>query len=164
MGFFEFVLVSASVSARQKGGSGPSVSASKNSVPDSDVRDRFDDWVVGLQFVPDYLHHPVSANRVFPTLRRIGRFCGDFWPLISQILVSVGVHASRPGFWVPCLRIQKFRSRRPALSRLRSAKSPKPLWLTSRARMNNVLMKTERPAPLPTSRLDRERKSTVLCL
>jgi hypothetical protein len=39
-GFFEFVLVSASVSARPKGGSGPSVSASKNSVPDSDVRDR----------------------------------------------------------------------------------------------------------------------------
>ena len=35
-GFFEFVLVSASVSARQKGGSGPSVSASKNSVPDSE--------------------------------------------------------------------------------------------------------------------------------
>src|SRR6266436_1406790 len=34
-GFFEFVLVSASVSAREKGGFGPSVSASKNSVPDS---------------------------------------------------------------------------------------------------------------------------------
>jgi hypothetical protein len=31
------------------------VSASKNSVPDSDFRDRFDDWVVGRQFVPDYL-------------------------------------------------------------------------------------------------------------
>src|SRR5258705_1674227 len=35
-GFFEFVLVSARVSARQKGGSGPSVSASENSVPDSE--------------------------------------------------------------------------------------------------------------------------------
>ena len=42
------------------------------------VRDRFDDWVVGLQFVPDYLHHPVSANRAFPSRRQIGRFCGDF--------------------------------------------------------------------------------------
>ena len=64
-GFFEFGLVSASVSAREKGGFGPSVSASKNSVPDSDFRDRFDDWVVGRQFVPDYLHHPVFANRRF---------------------------------------------------------------------------------------------------
>src|SRR5260370_1003945 len=68
-GFFEFVLVPAPVSARQKGGSGPSVSASKNSVPDSDVRDRFDDWVVGLQFVPDYLHHPVSRYRTLPVIR-----------------------------------------------------------------------------------------------
>jgi hypothetical protein len=75
-GFFEFVLVSASVSARQKGGSGPSVSASKNSVPDSDFRDWFDDWVVGHQFVPKCLHHPVSANCTFPIRRQIGRFCG----------------------------------------------------------------------------------------
>src|SRR5712675_144290 len=40
------------------------------------VRDRFDDWVVGLQFVPDYLHHPVFANRAFPAPREIARFCG----------------------------------------------------------------------------------------
>ena len=57
--------------------------------------DRFGDWVVGPQFEPNCLHHSVSANRVFPALRRIGRFCGDFRPLISQILVSLGVHASR---------------------------------------------------------------------
>src|SRR5258708_27886914 len=104
-GFFEFVLVPAPVSARQKGGSGPSVSASKNSVPDSDVRDRFDDWVVGLQFVPDYLHHPVSADRPFSIQRRIGRFCGDFRPLTSRILVSAGVRAFCRLFLAPCLRM-----------------------------------------------------------
>ena len=114
-GFFEFVLVSASVSARQKGGSGPSVSASKNSVPDSDVRDGFDDWVVGLQFVPDYLHHPVSANRAFPSRRQIGRFCGHFRPLISRISVSVSAHPFWWRYLGACLRIQKFRYRRPGL-------------------------------------------------
>ena len=31
-------------------------------------------------------------------------------------LVSVGVQASRRQFWLPCLRIQKFRSRLPAVS------------------------------------------------
>src|SRR5258705_3571453 len=82
------------VPGSRKGGSGPSVSASKNSVPDSDVRDRFDDWVVGLQFVPDYLHHPVSANRRFSAQRQIGRFCGDFRLLAFRILVSAGVQAS----------------------------------------------------------------------
>jgi hypothetical protein len=40
----------------------PSVSASKISVPGSDGGDRFEDWVVGHQFVPDYLHHPVFAK------------------------------------------------------------------------------------------------------
>src|SRR5258707_734652 len=78
-GFFEFVLVPAPVSARQKGGSGPSVSASKNSVPDSDVRDRFDDWVVGLQFVPDYLHHPVFRYRTPRVIRAfVPRTAGFF--------------------------------------------------------------------------------------
>jgi len=78
--------------------------------------DRFDDWVVGLQFEPYYLHHPVSANRRFPARRQIGRFCGDFRPLISQILVSVGVRAFYWRFLALCLRIQKFRSRRSGLS------------------------------------------------
>jgi hypothetical protein len=40
--------------------------------------DRFDDWVVGLQFEPDHLYHPVSANLTIPKKRQIGRFCGDF--------------------------------------------------------------------------------------
>src|SRR5258707_730790 len=57
--FFELVLGSATVTERQKGGFGPSGYETKNSVPDSDFRDRFDDWVVGRQFEPDYLHHPV---------------------------------------------------------------------------------------------------------
>src|ERR1700694_5751313 len=55
--------------------------------------DGFDDWVVGLQFVPECLHHPVSANRTFPIRRQIGRFCGDFRLLNSWILVSVGARA-----------------------------------------------------------------------
>ena len=66
--------------------------------------------------MPDYLHHPVSANRAFPARRPIGRFCGHFRRLNSRILVSVGVRA----FWwrllAPCLCIQKFRSRKPWLS------------------------------------------------
>jgi hypothetical protein len=54
---------------------------------------RFDDWVVGHQFEPYCLHHPVFANRTFPTRLRIGRFCGDFRPLTYWILVSADVRA-----------------------------------------------------------------------
>jgi hypothetical protein len=43
------------------------------SVPDSDVRDRFDDWVVGLQFVPDYLHHAVFRYRTPRVIRAFVR-------------------------------------------------------------------------------------------
>jgi hypothetical protein len=46
--------------------------------------DWFDDWVVGLQFEPDHLHHPALANRTFLRRRQIGRFCGDFRPLTSR--------------------------------------------------------------------------------
>jgi hypothetical protein len=91
------------------------VSASKISVPRSSG-DRFDDWVMGLQFEPSYLHHPVSANRAFPARRQIGRFCGHFRPVDSRILVSGGVRAFWLRFLAPCLCIQKFRSRLPALS------------------------------------------------
>jgi hypothetical protein len=41
----------------------PPVSASKISVPDSNVRDRFDDWVGSWQFGPYQLHHPVCRYR-----------------------------------------------------------------------------------------------------
>jgi hypothetical protein len=61
-------------------------------------------------------HHPVSANRRFPIRRQIGRFCGDFRPLNSRILVSAGGRAFWRRFLAPGLCIQKFRSRRPALS------------------------------------------------
>jgi hypothetical protein len=62
-GLFESTRVSVSVSGRRKFGFHPSVSASKNSVPDSEVRDRFDDWVGGCQFGPFQLHHPVLSNQ-----------------------------------------------------------------------------------------------------
>src|SRR5258708_663060 len=58
-------------------------------------------------------HHPVLANRVFPAQRQIGRFCGDFRPLISRIFVSVSAHPFWRRYLGACLRIQKFRSRRP---------------------------------------------------
>src|SRR5258707_10230133 len=38
-------------------------------------------------------HHPVFANRTFPIRLPIGRFCGDFRPLTSWILVSADVRA-----------------------------------------------------------------------
>ena len=48
----------------------------------------------GDRFVSDCAHHhPVSANRTFPMRRQIGRFCGDFRPLPSPILVSMSVRA-----------------------------------------------------------------------
>jgi hypothetical protein len=76
----------------------------------------FDDWVVGPQFEPYSLHHPVCANRRFPIRRQIGRFRGDFRPLNSRILVSGGVRTFLGRFLAPCLRIKKFRSRQPWLS------------------------------------------------
>src|SRR5260370_13401274 len=70
------------------------------------------DW-----FVSDCSHHhPVSANLAFPARRRIARFCGDFRPLSSRILVSAGVRAFERRFLALRLCIQKFRSRRPWLS------------------------------------------------
>src|SRR5713226_6049106 len=44
-------------------------------------------------------HHPVFANRTFPIRLRIGRFCGDFRPLTSWILVSADVRAFLWRFW-----------------------------------------------------------------
>jgi hypothetical protein len=94
------------------------------------------------QFAHDCAHHhPVSANRTFPIRRQIGPFRGDFRPLTSRILVSAGVYAFRWRFLAPCLRIQKFRSRRPALSVKSDCTSPRKsafcvavirdLWLRS---------------------------------
>jgi hypothetical protein len=63
--------------------------------------DRFDDWVVGHQFEPNYLHHPVSANRTFPVGRQTGRFCGDFPATQFPDFVSVGDHPVWWRFWRP---------------------------------------------------------------
>jgi hypothetical protein len=40
--------------------------------------DWFDDWVVGHQFEPNYLHHAVFANRAFPRRPSFGRFLRGF--------------------------------------------------------------------------------------
>src|SRR5260221_11250696 len=70
----------------------------------------------GDRFVSDCAHHhPVLANRAFPAQRQIGRFCGDFRPLISRIFVSVSAHPFWWRYLGACLRNQKFRSRRPGL-------------------------------------------------
>jgi hypothetical protein len=89
-----------------------SVSASKNSVPDSGGGDRFDDWVLGPQFEPYYLHHPVSANHSFPIRGQIGPFCRDFRPLTSHYFGLCGRRRILLALFGACLRIQKFRSRR----------------------------------------------------
>jgi hypothetical protein len=60
--------------------------------------DRFDDWVVGHQFEPNCLHHPVFENRGFPAGRQKGRSCGDFGLPISWIFVSTGGQAFRRRF------------------------------------------------------------------
>ena len=105
--------------------------------------------IFGERFVSDYAHHhPVLGNPAFPARRQIARFCGDFRPLISQILVSAGVHASQRRFWVPCLRIQKFRSRRPASAARRlsySGLSPS----ASNCRLHSVGGSRRRSMPMP---------------
>src|SRR5260370_1076299 len=76
------------------------------------------DWTLnsaGPRFEPWCAPPSLRKPRVSSTTPNRA-FLRDFRPLIFQILVSVGVHASRRRFWVPCLRIQKFRSRRPALA------------------------------------------------
>jgi hypothetical protein len=66
----------------------PPVSASEISVPDSNVRDRFDDWLGSWQFDPFCLHHPVSPNRGFPGGPKRGRSWGDFRRYYSGLSVS----------------------------------------------------------------------------
>src|SRR3981189_3061859 len=77
-GLFESRRVSVSVSERRNAGFYAPVSASKNSVPDSESETRFDDDCVGgWQFGPFRLHHPVFPNRGNRRRSEIGRFCGD---------------------------------------------------------------------------------------
>jgi hypothetical protein len=111
-GFRPLLVVSVAVSGERKAGFCTPVSAPKISVPRSSG-DRFDDWVVGLQFEPYRLHHPALANRIVPVGCQTGRFCGDFRPPNSQTSVSAYGGAFERGFLALCLRIQKFRSRQP---------------------------------------------------
>ena len=84
-GLFEFVLVSTPVSADEEDGSRPSVSARRNSVPDSDFRDWFDDWVVGHQFEPNYLHHPVIDIELRPVSSHEPRHNGGISNLCESL-------------------------------------------------------------------------------
>src|SRR5882724_2646016 len=54
-----------------------SVSAAKNSVPDSSFGDWFDDCVGSSQFGPDQLHHPVSPKPPKPPPIKNRTFCRD---------------------------------------------------------------------------------------
>jgi len=91
--------VSVSASKRRNGGFYAPVSASKISVPDSDVRDRFDDWVGGWQFGPFRLHHPVLLNRKSQRLLWIGRFCVDFRRYRPALSVSGDSCGLSGRFW-----------------------------------------------------------------
>jgi len=90
----------------------PLVSASKISVPDSNVRDRFDDWVGSWQFDPFCLHHPVPPNCRFPGRLKTGRFCGDFRGYRFAPSVSGDPCGLSGRFLTSRLCIQKFRSPR----------------------------------------------------
>src|SRR5882672_640262 len=69
-GPFECLRVSVSVSKRRNGGIYAPVSASKISVPDSDVRDRFDDWVgVAVRSLPS----PPSSRPEMPASKHTPR-------------------------------------------------------------------------------------------
>src|SRR5882724_3630255 len=68
-----------------------SVSAAKNSVPDSSFGDWFDDCVGSSQFGPDQLHHPVFPNCAFRRRLQRDRFCGDFAGIVTGLSVSVDI-------------------------------------------------------------------------
>jgi hypothetical protein len=103
-------------------------------------------WVTSLSPTTSTTQSPQTACFQHYAESRVS--AGDFRPLISQILVSVGVHASRGQFWVPCLRIQKFRSRRPASAARRlsySGLSPS----ASNCRLHSVGGSRRRSMPMP---------------
>ena len=111
--------------------------------------DRFGDCVVGPQFEPNYLHHPVFANRRISGRRQIGRFRRDFRLLNSRISVSAAAQPFSRRFWAACLRIPKFRSRRPCLS----AKLDRTESLTSISmvlQLGAASLKQRRTAAKPT--------------
>src|SRR3981189_2210951 len=93
-GSFESLRVSVSVSKRRNGGFYAPVSASKISVPDSDVRDRFDDWVGGWQFGPFRLHHPVAPKCRLPSTPPEGPFLRPYLRVSILFLHQQGLDTS----------------------------------------------------------------------
>jgi hypothetical protein len=76
-GFCPLLVVSVSVSGEGKAGFCSPVSAPKISVPRA-RGDRFDDCVVGLQFEPYYLHHPVFGFGPSQVISQFVRGTGGF--------------------------------------------------------------------------------------
>jgi hypothetical protein len=108
-GLFESRRVSVSVSERRNAGFYAPVSASKNSVPDSESETRCDDDCVGgWQFGPLRLHHPVSANRRIPGRRQIGRCWRDCRLLNSRILSLQARSHFHDDFGLPVSASQNF--------------------------------------------------------
>jgi hypothetical protein len=87
-GFRPFLVVSVSVSGERKAGFCTPVSASKISVPRSGG-DRFDDWVVGPQFEPYCLHHPVLGFGPPQVIRQFVRGNRDF--LASALSLDISL-------------------------------------------------------------------------
>ena len=103
-----------SVSGDARGLSGrfqPPVSASKISVPDSDVRDRFDDWVGGGSSVPSVSTIQSPRNAGFQAHPQKGRFFGHICGSRSRAWVSADARGLLTRFWLPSLRSKNFRSR-----------------------------------------------------
>jgi len=110
-GPFESLRVSVSVSKRRNGGIYAPVSASKISVPDSDVRDRFDDWVRGGSSVPSVSTIQSPRNAGFQAHPQKGRFFGHICGSRSRAWVSADARGLLTRFWLPSLRSKNFRSR-----------------------------------------------------
>src|SRR5438034_8113857 len=71
------------------------------------VRDWFDDWVVGSQFDIYCLHHPVRPNHAIGGALQKGRLCGHIRPHNSRSSVSVEVGGLLSRFWSRSLRSSK---------------------------------------------------------
>ena len=122
-GPFESLRVSVSVSKRRNGGIYAPVSASKISVPDSDVRDRFDDWVGSGSSVPSVstIKSPRTADFEADSKRAVsvGIFAGIV-PLFRSPVTFAVFHTDfslpslHPKIPFPAAGFSTARSRSPA--------------------------------------------------
>jgi hypothetical protein len=94
-GFSHALRVSGSVSSRQQGRGCAPVSASQISVPRSSG-DRFDDWVVGPQFEPNCLHHPVFGFKPSQAISQFVR--GNRGFLASGASLNLSLLGDEPAF------------------------------------------------------------------